>query len=77
MRTRPLTLVVYLLLVGGCQPSPPPEPPVALPAEDLSHWTVPTLVQPPSRKPLPRPRRRGLGPRPRKSMSMSPGRSIK
>ena len=53
MRTRPLTLVVYLLLVGGCQPSPPPEPPVAPPAEDLSHWTVPTLVQPPARKPLP------------------------
>ena len=26
---------------------------MAPPAEDLSHWTVPTLVQPPSRKPLP------------------------
>ena len=47
MRTRALTLVVYLLLVGGCQPTPPPEPPVAPPAEDLSHWTVPVLVQPP------------------------------
>ena len=53
MRTRPLTLVVYLLLVAGCQPTTPPEPPVAPPAEDLSHWTVPTLVQATSRKPVP------------------------
>ena len=77
MRTRPLTLVVYLLLMGGCQPGPPPEPPVAPPAEDLSHWTVPTLVQPPARKPLPQAAPRGQAPRPRKSMSMSPGQVYK
>src|SRR5262245_22648800 len=53
MRTRTLTLVVSLLLVAGCQPAPPPEPPVAPPAEDLSHWSVPALVQPEPRKPLP------------------------
>ena len=27
MQTRALTLVVYLLLLGGCQPTPPPSPP--------------------------------------------------
>ena len=68
MRTRPLTLVVYLLLVGGCQPSPPPEPPVAPPAEDLSHWTVPTLVQPAPRKPLPQGRLAAARDRDRESL---------
>jgi type IV secretory pathway VirB9-like protein len=46
MRKLPRLLVVCLLLVGGCQSGPPPEPPVAPPLEDLSQWTVPTLVQP-------------------------------
>jgi type IV secretory pathway VirB9-like protein len=51
MRTRPLTLVVCLLLAGGCQQGPPPEPPVGPPAEDLSHWTVPVLIQPEGQPP--------------------------
>jgi type IV secretory pathway VirB9-like protein len=61
MRTRSLTLVVCLLLAGGCQQSPPPEPPAGPPAEDLSHWTVPALVQPEAQKPL----SQGLKPPPR------------
>jgi type IV secretion system protein TrbG len=62
MRKLPLTLVVYLLLTGGCQHGPPPEPPAGPPAEDLSHWTVPALIQPEGQqlrplglKPPPRP----------------------
>ena len=48
MRRRGLLALLVLLLLGsgGCQPSAPPEPPVAPPAEDLSAWSVPTLVQP-------------------------------
>jgi type IV secretory pathway VirB9-like protein len=53
MRTRPLTLVVCLLLAGGCQHGPPPEPPAGPPAEDLSHWMVPALIQPETRPPSP------------------------
>lgn len=45
MRFVPVTLVVCLLALGGCQPSSPPEPPVTPPPEDLSQWTLPELVQ--------------------------------
>lgn len=44
-------MLAVCLVVSGCQPTPPPEPAVAPPPEDLSQWTVPTLVQPPPRKP--------------------------
>ena len=57
MRTLPFTLVVCLLLAGGCQQGPPPEPPVGPPAEDLSHWTVPALIQPEEREPSPQARK--------------------
>src|SRR6267142_5842493 len=53
MRSRPLTLVVCLLLANGCQQGPPPEPPVPPPVEDLSQWTMPTLVQPDALRPGP------------------------
>jgi type IV secretory pathway VirB9-like protein len=55
MRKCPVTLVVCLLLLGGCQQGPPPEPAVAPPPEDLSHWTVPELVQPDVQKRVPLP----------------------
>jgi hypothetical protein len=48
-----LLLLLLTCLLLGCEPKNPPEPPVAPPAEDLSTWTVPTLVQPPARQPLP------------------------
>jgi type IV secretion system protein TrbG len=54
MRTSRLTLVLCLVALAGCQPVVPPEPPVAPPAEDLSHWSVPLLVQPaPQKAPVP------------------------
>jgi type IV secretion system protein TrbG len=61
MRILPLTLVVYLLLGGGCQQGPAPEPPAVPPLEDLSQWTLPELVQPEAPKPLPE----GVRPTPR------------
>src|SRR5438094_7364878 len=45
-------MLVVCLLVGCTQEAPPP--PVPPPPEDLSTWSVPELVQPPS-APLPAP----------------------
>ena len=53
MRFFPCTLVVCLLAFGGCQKGAPPEPEAAPPAEDLSTWTLPELVQPEPRRPFP------------------------
>jgi type IV secretion system protein TrbG len=55
VRMPPLLLVLLVLLMAlmGCQPKEPPEPTLAPPAEDLSTWTVPTIVQAQKRKPLP------------------------
>jgi type IV secretion system protein VirB9 len=39
-------LGVCLLALGACQQGPPPEPEAVPPAEDLSQWTLPELVQP-------------------------------
>jgi type IV secretion system protein VirB9 len=50
-----LITLLTLLTTGGCQPKEAPELPVAPPTEDLSTWTVPTLVQPPPRQPHPQP----------------------
>jgi type IV secretion system protein VirB9 len=50
MHTRSLTLVVWMLLASGCQQGPPPEPPAGPPAEDLSYWSIPALVQPDAMK---------------------------
>src|SRR2546430_13152882 len=38
---------IVLALLGGCTPKEEPLPPVPHPPEDLSTWSVPTLVQPP------------------------------
>jgi type IV secretion system protein TrbG len=43
---RPWSVLLVLVLLGGCQPQEPPPPPVPPPAEDLSTWTAPMLVQP-------------------------------
>lgn len=45
-----LRISLVLLVLGGCHPEPPPEPPVAPAPEDLSAWSVPALI-PPRRQP--------------------------
>ena len=45
MRHTLLVLASAGILLLGCQQKPPPEPPVAPPADDLAHWSLPTLVQ--------------------------------
>jgi type IV secretion system protein VirB9 len=45
--------LLALLAAWGCEPKDPPAPPIAPPAEDLSTWTVPTIVQPAPRQPHP------------------------
>jgi type IV secretory pathway VirB9-like protein len=53
MRFLPCTLVVCLLALNGCQHGSPPEPEATPPAEDLSQWTLPELVDPEPKRPLP------------------------
>jgi type IV secretory pathway VirB9-like protein len=53
MRFLPLMLVVCLLALNSCQKGPPPEPEAEPPAEDLSQWTLPELVEPEPRRPFP------------------------
>src|SRR3989442_13768052 len=42
-----LACLILASLLGGCTPKEEPLPPVPPPPEDLSTWSVPTLVQPP------------------------------
>jgi type IV secretory pathway VirB9-like protein len=42
-----LACLLLASLLGGCAPKEEPLPPVPPPPEDLSTWSVPTLVQPP------------------------------
>ena len=77
MHTRSLTLVVWMLLASGCQQGPPPEPPAGPPAEDLSYWSIPALVQPDAMKAGAQGRSPARPPPQRKSMSMCLVGSIK
>jgi type IV secretion system protein TrbG len=43
----PWLLILALLSAWGCAAKPEPLPPVPPSPEDLSHWSVPELVQPP------------------------------
>src|SRR5499426_3612398 len=46
-------LAVSLALLAGCVKEEPPLPGTPPPPEDLSTWSLPALVQPEARKPLP------------------------
>ena len=52
MRSVPVIVLVMIALLG-CAAKEPEIPPVPPPPEDLSVWTLPELVQPPSMPEIP------------------------